>query len=400
MDCKLRSTDYSSVRVITLLILMTSLGVFPLDVILPSFPALAENFQTDTTQVAFSLSVFVMGFAFSQFVIGPLSDRFGRKRLLIAGLSLAVGGAIGCIHASDFRSFLAFRLVQSLGCGCFVLANAIIQDLFQGRQRRQLRILMVSTSGVCISVSPLLGAMLQMAGGWTASFHVFAILGLITIWLAWKLMPIEHGGSAIASWRDRFRFCMTLQFTGLSLLSAIAFASHFSFIVISPLLFLGNLAFTPLGFALSLLCYSFAYIGGGYVASRLSNTTSTCFQISVGLALILGAGTIIIFMPEAWRESVPGILLPVIICTAGASILRPAAASAALDLSEESAGTASSLLNTTIFLVGGVISAFVSTASDELLRTLGWTFLGLGASGVLLLTILLRLSRRTHRPVL
>ena len=184
MNCDLKRTDQRQAGIIALLILMTSLGVFPLDVILPSFPALAEHFQTSTTRIAFSLSIFAMGFAFSQIAIGPLSDRFGRRKLLLAGLGLAVSGAIGCTMAQDFSSFLTFRLVQAIGCGCFVLANAIIQDLFFGTQRRQLRILMVSISGICISVSPLIGTMLQTVAGWTASFHVFAALGVVTIWLA------------------------------------------------------------------------------------------------------------------------------------------------------------------------------------------------------------------------
>ncbi|CAI3786608.1 Inner membrane transport protein YdhC [Pseudomonas sp. MM227] len=396
MNCDLKRTDQRQAGIIALLILMTSLGVFPLDVILPSFPALAEHFQTSTTRIAFSLSIFAMGFAFSQIAIGPLSDRFGRKKLLLAGLGLAVSGAIGCTMAQDFSSFLAFRLVQAIGCGCFVLANAIIQDLFFGTQRRQLRILMVSISGICISVSPLIGTMLQTVAGWTASFHVFAALGVVTIWLARKLMDQDSisSSSINVGWSDRFGPCMKLRFIGMSLLSAIAFASHFSFIVISPLFFLEKLGFTSMEFAFSLLCYSLAYVGGGYAASRLGRVTSVHVQMTAGLTLILGSGTAIILMPETWQLSFASILVPAIFCTAGASILRPAATSEALDLSEQSAGTASSLLNTTVFIIGGVVSAFVSNSSHQLLQTLGWTFVLMGASGVLLLNALAFLARR------
>lgn len=385
-------------RIIMLLILMTSLGVFPLDVILPSFPALADHFETDTAQIAFSLSFFAVGFAISQLAIGPLSDQLGRRTLLLAGLGLAVGGAIGCTFADDLQTFLGFRLMQAIGCGCFVLANAIIQDQFLDHQRRQMRILMVSISGICISVSPLLGTMLQMAGGWQGSFHVFAALGLGTIWLTWKLMPADNPSRSISSiqWRERFRPCITVEFAGLSLLSAVAFASHFSFIVISPLLFLDRLGFTSLEFALSLLCYSLAYICGGYVASRLGNITSASVQMMAGLALILGAGVVIILLPETWRDSLPGILVPMIICTAGASILRPAATCQAPDLSAQSAGTASSLLNTVVFVVGGIVSAFVSGADGQLFQALGWTFAVLGIAGILLLNVLTFLDRRAR----
>lgn len=157
---------------VSLLLAMVLLGVFPLDVLLPSFPALAAHFRNTPTDIALSISLFAVGIAFAQVSIGPLSDVIGRKGLLLAGMIVSILGALGCVMTSDYSLFLMFRIVQAVGCGCFVLSQALVQDLFEGKERDRLRILMVTASGVFISVSPLAGTFLQATLGWRGSFWV------------------------------------------------------------------------------------------------------------------------------------------------------------------------------------------------------------------------------------
>lgn len=146
---------------IFLLMTMTVLGVFPLDVILPSFPFMAAHFDTSVADIALSVSLFSVGLSMSLLLIGPLSDNLGRKRLLMIGMSIAVAGAAGCAMADDFAWFLFFRVVQAVGCGSFVLSQALVQDLFVGKEQERLRIAIVTAGGICISVSPLFGSWLQ-----------------------------------------------------------------------------------------------------------------------------------------------------------------------------------------------------------------------------------------------
>lgn len=155
MDHASNATQKTSA--IILLMTMTLLGVFPLDVILPSFPALAERFQTSSADIALSVSLFAIGLSFSLMLVGPLSDSLGRKKLLLGGMSVALVGAAGCVIASQYSWFLFFRVIQALGCGCFVLSQALVQDLFEGQEQERLRIAMVTASGIFISLSPLFG---------------------------------------------------------------------------------------------------------------------------------------------------------------------------------------------------------------------------------------------------
>lgn len=137
-----------------LLVTMTLLGVFPIDVVLPSFPALSEHFGRSSSDIALSVSLFAIGIALSQLLIGPLSDTMGRKNLLLIGITVSAAGATGCVLTDDYGAFLFFRVVQALGCGCFVLSQALIQDLFSGLEQQRLRIFLVTCGGIFISVSP------------------------------------------------------------------------------------------------------------------------------------------------------------------------------------------------------------------------------------------------------
>ena len=184
---------------VILLMTMTLLGVFPLDVVLPSFPDLSDYFQTSPSEIALSVSVFAIGLALSVVLIGPLSDRWGRKKLLLGGIALAAIGATGCLLASDYRWFLFFRVIQAMGCGSFSLSQALIQDLFVGRERERIRIWMVTAGGVFISISPLLGTWLQSCLGWQGSFYVFIALAVI----AWLVLPATQGNPPSAGLHTR-----------------------------------------------------------------------------------------------------------------------------------------------------------------------------------------------------
>ena len=166
----------------------------------PSFvPRACRAFRVEPKQIAYSVSLFAFGVAVAQIFIGPLSDRTGRKRLLIVGLGISIAGAVGCLISTDYEFFLAFRLLQAAGCGSLVLGQALVQDLYSGKQRNTMRILLTSASGLFISISPVAGAALQQSIGWTGSFTVFIGIAISVIVLAWVLLnetPVLCAGNS------------------------------------------------------------------------------------------------------------------------------------------------------------------------------------------------------------
>ena len=381
-----------------LLMTMTLLAVFPLDVVLPSFPALSSHFHTTPSEIAESVSIFAIGLAVSLLLIGPFSDRFGRKKLLLAGIALSAIGATGCLFAEDFAWFLGFRVVQAVGCGTFALSQALIQDLFAGRELERIRIWMTTAGGIFISSSPLMGTGLQLYGGWQASFYVFIVLSIV-VWL-WSARLLDdsrsqHRPSSVGFFSGYWLLFSDIRFVGYWLISALAFACHFSFIVMSPLIFMEHLNLSAYQFAWALLLYGAAYVLGGVVASILHRTMANDRQINTGLALIAVSGAVMLWLGWQFGVSAATVLIPMLICTAGTTICRPIANSKAMSLYPELAGTSTSAGSLLIFMCGGLISLVVNLASDNLSVALALCFLILSAIGLGLNALI---TPRPHIP--
>lgn len=372
---------------IGLLLAMTLVGVFPIDVLLPSFPALSEHFRTRPADIGFSVSLFAIGIAVSQLLIGPVSDVIGRKGLLLAGMAVSMLGAMGCVLCTEYSWFLVFRLVQALGCGCIVLSQALVQDLFKGRERDRLRILMVTASGIFISVSPLAGTLLQAWMDWPGSFLVFIALAAAVFFKACFLLessPNPPSGPRPRIFQAYRRVYSNFNFIAWWLISALAFACHFSFIVISPLVFMEHLKLSSHEFSLALLAYGIAYLVGGVLAALLGRRTQPDTQIVVGLCTILLSGVVMLYLSVQWGLSVPTVLVPMIICTAGTTIARPAATSCAMNVFPDNAGTAASAGTLLIFICGGLISVLINLASPHLQVSLSLCFIVLSLVGLVL----------------
>jgi len=370
-----------------LLLTLTLLGVFPIDVVLPSFPALSEHFERPSSDIALSVSLFAVGIALSQLLVGPLSDVMGRKNLLLIGITISAVGAAGCVLADGYWSYLLFRIVQALGCGCFVLSQALIQDLFTGQEQQRLRIFLVTCGGIFISVSPLAGTGLQSWMGWRGSFLVFIALAIAAFISASRLLQRPAAGSPtrrlnfIAAYR---KVCGDFSFMAYWLTSALAFSCHFSFIVISPLVLIDQLHLSPEAFSLALLGYGLAYIGGGAVATMLSHRIDPQAQIITGLGLILIAGLLMLGLANHLGLSVTTLLLPMIVCTTGTTIARAAAHTQAMNRFPGQAGTSASAGSVLIFIVGGLTSAAISLTPLDLQLTLALCLVLLSLLGLAL----------------
>lgn len=169
---------------------------------------------------------------------------------------------------------------------------------------------------------------------------------------------------------------------GYWLISGLAFACHFSFIVMSPIIFMERLALSPYEFAWTLLLYGVAYVFGGIVASALHRRLPANSQIVIGLGLIALSGLVMLWLANQFGLTAAAVLIPMLICTAGTTIARPIANSKAMTLYPQDAGTSSSVGGVMIFLCGGVISVVINLASADLTTALALCFLVLSAAGL------------------
>ncbi|MBF7144213.1 MULTISPECIES: MFS transporter [Pseudomonas] len=341
--------------VTVLLVCMTLLGVFPIDVILPSIPTLATRFNSTAQSITSSIGLLTVLVALAQLIIGPASDRYSRKRLFIVCLALAIVGAIGATLADGIASFHTWRAVQALGCGGFVLAHALVQDLFDARQRTRQRIWLGTAGGVFISVSPLLGVFLEQRWGWQGSFWAFALIGSCTLALAAWVLPNRNRPSTTAS-SDQPSSACKVRFACASGLAMLAFTCHFSFVVLSPVIFLETLGTRPGTYGLIMLGYGGAYLLGGMLALHVAKRSAELPQVRIGLSLIGLAGMSMALSYACLGMTTLSVLAGASLMTLGVTLMRPAAVTTAMNALPGRAGTAAAGLNTLTYLGGGAIT--------------------------------------------
>lgn len=354
------------------------ISFFPINILLPSFPALAARFDTPTADVALSISLFTLVFSISQLVAGPLSDKWGRKEVLIGCITLSILGAIGCALAPDYLTFLLFRSVQAMGCGFFVLGHALVEDLFDEQDRARVRLYYMTLSGSFVALSPLIGSWLQTTFDWQGSFYGFALMALGMLIHAFCILPSKSASphrapvsifgtlKAVARHRDFLRYWW---------IAALVFACYFALISVTPLIFMDALKLSEYQYALVLMVYGVAYLLGGVAASYLQKHIPLARQINIGLGLLLIAGGLLTLIVSLDAINTVSLLIPMLISALAVTLVRPAAISAAMLLFSSSAGTAASAGNSIMFLTAAASSAALAQTGTHLLLTIGVSFI-------------------------
>ena len=354
------------------------ISFFPINILLPSFPALAERFDTPTAEVALSISLFTLVFSISQLITGPLSDKWGRKEVLLGCITLSILGAIGCALATDYLTFLLFRSVQAMGCGFFVLGHALVEDLFEEQDRARVRLYYMTLSGSFVALSPLIGSWLQTTFDWQGSFYGFAVMALGMLIHALCILPSKSASphrtpvsiigtlKAVARNRDFLRYWW---------IAALVFACYFALISVTPLIFMDTLKLSEYQYALVLMVYGVAYLLGGVAASYLQKRISLSRQINIGLGLLLVAGVLLTLIVSLDAITPVTLLIPMLISALAVTLVRPAAISAAMLLFSSSAGTAASAGNSIMFLTAAISSAALAQTGSNLLITIALSFI-------------------------
>ncbi len=354
------------------------ISFFPINILLPSFPALSAQFETPSADIALSISLFTLVFSISQLVAGPLSDKWGRKEVLLGCITLSILGAIGCAVAPDYLTFLLFRTVQAIGCGFFVLGHALVEDLFDEQDRARVRLYYMTLSGSFVALSPLIGSWLQTTFDWQGSFYGFALMALGMLVHAFCILPSKSSGphrepvsiigtlKAVARNRDFLRYWW---------IAALVFACYFALISVTPLIFMDSLKLTEYQYALVLMVYGLAYLLGGVVASYLQKHISLSRQINIGLGLLLLAGVSLALIVSLEVITTATLLIPMLVSALAVTLVRPAAISAAMLLFSSSAGTAASAGNSIMFFTAAISSAALAQTGTHLLMTIAVSFI-------------------------
>jgi DHA1 family bicyclomycin/chloramphenicol resistance-like MFS transporter len=385
-----------------LLALVTAcLALQPLstDVYLASLPHLVDYFDVSRAAVQQTLSLFVIGFAAAQIVIGPLSDRYGRRPVLLAGLVLYVTASIICAAAGSILTLIVGRILQAIGCcTSVVIARAVVSDAYA--QEDGARILARASSFMALVplLGPIVGAWLQVSFGWRASFVLFTVVGLTIAALAWRRLHETHSrrdnnalrmSALIHAHRQILR---APAFWAYTLPGALSYASIFVFISGTSFALINVLDMPTQHFGYAWSVSVSGYLAGTMICRRLLGAWGIARTVSFGTTVAAVAGVLFALAVWMglwhWTVVVGGQFLVMF----AHGINFPCAQAGAVAPFSRQAGTAVGLLGAITMLVAFAIGTWIGSSREDALYPMALAAAGLG-SGIFLGARLLRRYR-------
>lgn len=384
---------------IILLGALTALGPFTIDLYLPAFPVLEEDFQTTAAAIQLTLTGTMIGFALGQLVVGPLSDKVGRRVPLIAVTALHVLASVGAAFAPDLGLLSVARVLMGVGAAAGgVVAMAIVRDLFGGRRLVVMLSRLALVSGVAPVIAPLIGSWLLTLMPWRGIFGVLAAYGVVmllsTILLIPETLPVaRRQGRGGATMLQRYRSVLSDRvFLGVLVIGGMTFSGLFSYLSASPFLFQVTHGLDAQQYGLLFAVNSLGVVFGVQTASRLAARFGPQWVMAYSTAVLLLAGVAII-VTDQLGLGLWGTVIPLFVFMTACGFTFPNVQVLALDRHGKAAGTAASIIGATNFGVAGLISPVVGWLSHDAgitATTMASVMVGCAAIGILSLWFVVR----------
>lgn len=347
---------------IVLLSALVAFGPLSIDMYLPALPSIAHDLNSTVAATQKTITIFLLGFSIGMLIYGPLSDRFGRKKLLLIGMVLYVFATLGCIFSQHIEQLLLFRFLQAMGgASASVLARALVRDLFNNQEIPKILSLMHIITMIATLVAPLAGAIIIQYFNWTGIFIFLFIYSLLCmVWVNFQIdapPPRRIQMSLI----DNYLSVLKNRYAwGFILCNSFSFGGMFAYITASSFVFIHYYGFSPQQYSGLFALNIFSIIIFTSINSRALRRY-TAFQLLKIMSIISAiAGvylaTITLFKLTSVQFLIPGLMIFVGVTGAiGANSIANL-----LKLLPQQAGTASGLAVSLQFLMGALLSYIVS----------------------------------------
>lgn len=388
-------------RVVYIILLgaLTALGPFTIDLYLPAFPVLQQDFQTTAAAIQLTLTGTMIGFALGQLIVGPLSDKVGRRRPLLAVTALHVIASIGAALAADLTLLAIARVLMGMGAAAGgVVAMAIVRDLFGGRRLVVMLSRLALVSGVAPVIAPLIGSALLAVMPWRGIFVVLAVYGAVMLVSAIALVPetlpkARRGANGGATVLQRYRSVFSDRvFIGVLIIGGMTFSGLFSYLSSSSFLFQEGYGFDAQQYGMLFAVNSLGVVLGVQTASRLAARFGPQWVLAFSTATLVLASAAIIVFDQLGLGLWPTMAALFVFMTA-CGFTFPCVQVLALDRHGKAAGTAASIIGASNFGVAGLISPVVGWIARDAgitATTMASVMVGCAVIGCLSLWLIVR----------
>src|ERR1700704_5083118 len=389
----------TSRMMLLLLVAMTGVAPISLYLLVPALPVLATTFGRDISVAQMTVSLYMVGIACSQIIMGPLSDRFGRRPVLLAGLGLMVAASAGCIFAETLPQLIAARFLQALGGATgMVVSRAIIRDLYSRDRISAMISLVIAVMMIAQMLSPLTGGLLETAFGWRAIFYLITAASLtITVAIALMLPETRRDRLEAGGFRgDVGSLIRSREFIGYLLCQVLASQIIFAFAGGGPYIVVTQMGRSSLEYGAWFATTGFAYLVGNLFCVRFAPRHSLEKLIWFGLALQVGGSLLNLVWSLAGINQAPAFLFGTqMVVMLGNAFVMANSAAGAISVRPEAAGPASGAMGFLQMGTGALVSQFGAYLGGHSTSTLPLTSAIFAISLLCASTMIFLVPRRT-----
>ena len=356
---------------LAILIAVSAAGPMALNIFIPSMPGMRTVFDADYATIQLTLTAYIFAIALAQLVLGPLSDRFGRRPVLLAGLGLFVAASLACALAASVEQLIALRVLQATGgCAGLVLGRAIVRDLFDQDTSASMLGYITMAMVLAPMLAPVLGGFLDDLFGWQAGFVVAAAAGALILTASWGSLHETNfdrrpmpGVGAIA--RDYAALLRSPVFVANALAGATAVSVFFSFLAGAPYVMVELLGRTPGEYGLWFMLAAGGYMAGNFLSGRFARRIGTDFLVFAGNGLALATMLVLCAVALTGAFSPAAIFAPMFFSGVANGMVIPSTLANAVSVRPDMAGAASGFAGSLHLVMGGIGTVIVGHAQDD-----------------------------------
>ena len=350
----------SKLFLVLLLGVLSAFGPFVVDLYLPSLPQLASFFETSASMTQLTLTTAMIGLAVGQLLLGPLSDKFGRKIPLIISLVIYIISTVLIVYAPNIESMIVLRVIQGLSsAGSVVISRAVATDLYRGREMTRFFGLLMTINGIAPIISPILGSLLLEYISWKGVFVFLALIGVIVLIFSFRLkesLSVENRlqGSIFATFLTFGVIIKNRLFMSYVGIESFLLGAMFAYIAASPFILQSFYGLSAFIFSLCFGANGAALVIGANIGGKLPNRQALAIGVLAFVVAALYTIAVLIIQPH-WLFVEIGFFAMLLLM----GITFPAISTLAMESERQYAGSASALLGFAPFFLGGIVSPLV-----------------------------------------